>query len=178
MLKPNKKYESSPSELAAEAISDGQIEVTADGTIFKWSKSGERYETGKGMNARGYRQVGLYDKDAEKIRIVSVHIVVQTAIGGVIPEDMTVNHKNHDKSDNSAGNLELMSMIDNVKDSWCDECRSYLAENREKRAACLADYESGLSCRQLSEKYGVSCRVIYNWLHLARNERDNDRKSH
>ena len=62
---------------------------------------------------RGYAQVQLWSRC--KARTVKVHRLVADAFLGPRPLDMTVNHIDGDKLNNSAENLEFVSNLDNVR---------------------------------------------------------------
>lgn len=90
--------------------------VTKDGKVFNITTGKELhpYDTG-----RGYKQVHLYHRLEDgtyKFRSMHVHRLVAEAF---VPkpkdrgEKLEVNHKNEDKSDNRAENLEWMTHKEN-----------------------------------------------------------------
>jgi hypothetical protein len=63
-------------------------------------------------NVMGYKFVNL-SRNGEQW-VIRVHSLVATAFIGARSEGMTVNHKNCDKADNRAGNLEYMTIQENL----------------------------------------------------------------
>lgn len=64
----------------------------------------------------GYFRVCLYDRGIKKYK--TVHSLVAEAFIGRRPKGMTINHIDGDKFNNQAGNLEYMSLQDNLKHGW------------------------------------------------------------
>lgn len=62
-------------------------------------------------NGNGYLKVNLW-KDS-KGKNFYVHRLVYEAFAGEIPEDMTINHIDHDTYNNNIDNLELMTLSQN-----------------------------------------------------------------
>lgn len=86
--------------------------MTENGKV--WSKrSGEWRELATCPTPRGYPKVKL-----TKGFTVLVHLIVAAAYLGERPEGMTVNHKNGDKQDASASNLEYVTQGENNRHAW------------------------------------------------------------
>jgi hypothetical protein len=66
-----------------------------------------------GKNHHGYLFVSL--SRGGKMQTIFVHRLVAEAFIGPRPAGMTINHKNGDKEDNRASNLEFMSHADNMR---------------------------------------------------------------
>lgn len=87
-----------------------KYEVFEDGRI--WS-----YKTNKflkpGTDSSGYQQVALTDNEGNS-KMYKVHRVVYEAVTGEpIPENLEVNHRSEDKTENFFDNLELVSHKEN-----------------------------------------------------------------
>lgn len=85
--------------------------------IYTINEQGEIYQEGKRMspinNGLGYYQVKLR-KDNKRYNKY-VHRLVWETFKGTIPVGYELNHIDHDKSNNSLLNLELVSHKDNLK---------------------------------------------------------------
>jgi hypothetical protein len=86
-----------------EVLASGKYSVTADGRVFNNShrNTGERRELHYFIDADGYKLVHL-----KGIGIARLHRVVALVFLDRPPDEMNVNHKSGDISDNSAANLE------------------------------------------------------------------------
>jgi HNH endonuclease/NUMOD4 motif-containing protein len=61
----------------------------------------------------GYRSVNLYNNDGMKTKLV--HHLVAHAFHGPRPEGYVINHKNGNKADNRATNIEYTTQSENVR---------------------------------------------------------------
>lgn len=66
-------------------------------------------------------------------------------------KDYTVNHINHNKTDNNLSNLEWLSSEDNVKEAW----QSGLNEQRCIKVLCVETGEIFPSMRKACQAYGM-----------------------
>lgn len=64
-------------------------------------------------NGTGYYQIKLRYNKKRYNRYV--HRLIWETFNGIIPKNMEINHINHNKSDNSLSNLELVTHRDNLK---------------------------------------------------------------
>lgn len=76
-----------------------------------WSKHWDREIKGY-VNRNGYIQVSLKDISG-KWNTYSLHRVIWYYFNGEIPEDLQVNHKDEDKTNNRLSNLNLMTPKEN-----------------------------------------------------------------
>ena len=85
--------------------------------VYTINEQGEIYREGKRMspinNGLGYYQVKLR-KDNKRYNKY-VHRLVWETFKGLIPVGYELNHIDHDKSNNSLLNLELVTHSDNLK---------------------------------------------------------------
>lgn len=79
--------------------------IEIDGLIYRIIKILE--------NKSGYKFVKLTNDSGK--RTLYIHRLVYTTYIGSIPSDMEVNHIDHNKSDNSMDNLELVTHSENLK---------------------------------------------------------------
>lgn len=91
-----------------------RYEIRRDGTIF--STITNKTLRG-GRNSKGYLTVSLYDGSVpKKPRSYLIHRLVAEAYLGKAPDDRPhINHKNGDKLDNRAENLEYTNIRENNK---------------------------------------------------------------
>lgn len=66
----------------------------------------------KGRFESGYLRVCLY-KDGHR-KLCRIHRLVYEAFIGIVPCDMTINHKDENKENNCLENLELLTVKENV----------------------------------------------------------------
>lgn len=111
-------------------------------------------------NSHGYQRVCLYKGGKSTARNFYVHILVATAfLGPGTKERPEINHKNEDRSDNAAGNLE-----------WCDRSYNMNYGNCRRKLMCrvtqltpmgnpMATYES---CAAASRATGIGQGSISN----------------
>lgn len=70
----------------------------------------------KHIDRGGYERVSLRWLGMNKN--ASVHKLVCEAFVAVVPDGMTVNHKNGNKRDNKPSNLEVMSLAENIRHAF------------------------------------------------------------
>ena len=81
--------------------------VDEDGNIYRNDKKLSPVD-----NGLGYKQIKLRLNGVRYNRYI--HRLVWTTFNGEIPDGYEINHINHDKSDNSLKNLELVTHSDNL----------------------------------------------------------------
>lgn len=140
-------------------------------------------------NGIGYLQVGLSNQG--KIKRFYVHRLVYLIFFGEIPDDYEVNHIDHNKSNNSLSNLELVTKSENQlksrkyyniskKPIICPQCGGEKV-SRKKNSVCLNCYnkEKGKhippkedilkllesnSYVKVGKMFGVSDNTIRHWI--------------
>ena len=95
---------------------NGRYLANQDGTIYS-TMSGRNLSPGK--NSRGYFTVQLYDGSIpKKPKSHLVHRLICTAFHGQAPApNSQVNHKDGNKANNAASNLEWVSPLENTRHS-------------------------------------------------------------
>lgn len=124
----------------------------------------------------GYRQYTLHDG---KQAVIAAHRLVADAFLGPRPPGLQVNHKNLDKADNRAENLEYVSCADNVRHSIERQGRNSPrgeshpnAKLTETKVRTIRRIYPRWGWRVLAQRFGVSEGAIQgvlerkNWKHV------------
>lgn len=103
-------------------------EITIDETHFQVGNMGTIYRNGVPANIiitpDGYHQVSC------RHRSIGVHrLVAMCFVDGRTEDRNEVNHKDYDRTNNRADNLEWMTHADNVRYSACNHTASMCGEN-------------------------------------------------
>lgn len=133
-----------------------ELIVSSDGRI----KSGRTGETLKPAKRRGYDRIRIYH---------SVHVLVAQAFVPNPDDNPIVNHKNNDRRDNTAENLEWCTHVENVRHAHKQGFVTYrhgsqngAAKLTESQVEEIRRIYSLKKTKQadLAERYGVSQRTI------------------
>jgi hypothetical protein len=92
----------------------GRTDYAADankGVIY--SKKGNNLKMLKPRYAKGYQTVRLYKEGTSRNYLI--HRLIWETVNGPIPENMTVDHIDANKDNNSILNLQLLSRADNTR---------------------------------------------------------------
>ena len=133
--------------------------VDTEGNIY--SKHGESYKKRKTQkNNCGYHRVGLVTSN-RKNRAFLVHRLVAEAFISNPRKLETVNHISGDKDDNSAKNLEWMTLADNVKHAFNNGLTYGRSRNRDNDIDIKREYSGKWGdITKLSIKYGLSYPTV------------------
>jgi hypothetical protein len=130
----------------------------------------------KPSNSRGYLKLML--TAGPKRRSVTVHKVVADAFIGPLPEGFHVNHKDANKQNNSASNLEHVTPDGNIQHAVS---LGLMSRGESHGLAKLTDQivlqvrrltKQGVTARELSERFGVHIETIHrvvqrkSWTHI------------
>jgi len=137
--------------------------VTENGEIFS-SLNRRVKKLSAGTKPSGYKFVGLHDKNGVSYKHVH-RLVAQAFIPNPnrLPE---VNHKNGNKADNKASNLEWVTRSGNAchalntglnKQIGLTSCKAKLNAEQVKQI-----YKIKGSCRRIGIKFGVSAQTVWN----------------
>ena len=92
-------------------------EIQGYDPVYSIDEQGNIYRSGKKMfpvnNGIGYYQIKLRRNGKRYHRYV--HSLVWEAFNGKVPKGYEINHIDHDKSNNSLTNLELVTHSENLK---------------------------------------------------------------
>lgn len=142
--------------------------ATEDGSLYSkdYKRTGLTKVIKPAKDANGYLRTMLLS-DNGKYCTVKVHRIVALAYFG--QSDLTVNHKNGIKSDNSVSNLEYCTRGENIKHAYrVLKRQSSMREGAENRNAKLTasqvleirkwakDHGRYYGRNELAKKYGVS----------------------
>lgn len=121
-----------------------------------------RARCGKELSAikkrTGYMSVNLY-KDG-KMRTYCVHRLVAAAFIDKKPGDTQVNHKNGNKTDNRASNLEWCTGSENVKHAFDVLKRKPSGHKRFSDSQIIEIRSSSKSQRDIADEYGISRSMV------------------
>lgn len=114
--------------------------------VYSIDENGNIFRNGIKMspvnNGIGYLQIKLRKNKKRYNRYI--HRLVWETFNGEIPKGLEINHINHDKSNNSLENLELVSHSDNLKRAF-KKYGYFGSMNRPKSTLILSQTESTLS---------------------------------
>ena len=142
---------------------EGRYSISSRGRI--WSITRCRYLRPT-LHPHGYLRVNLYSDKGKKA--IGVHRLVALAFHGPQPSPAhEVNHKNCDKTDNHATNIEWATRSENQSHAYENGLRSAAGERntnaRLEDESALEIYRrrhQGESCSALAREYGISVQVV------------------
>lgn len=156
---------------------DGKYYVSSYGrvkVIYKWAKNKEKILSPM-INKDGYYQVNLSLK--KKVKHHRVHRLVAEAFVSNPNKYPMINHKDENKSNNKAENLEWCDHIYNIRyGTRTKRCFETKRKNHsfhrvltreqayEIRKTCVP-YDVAYGIKQTAKKYGVSTTIISNIVH-------------
>lgn len=115
-----------------DGYSNYEVDVE-QGTV--WSYKSNRYIGSVDKN-KGYIHIDLIDDNGDKHKWL-MHRFIWTCVYGEIPEGMTVNHINEDKSVNGISNLNLMTVAE--QNVWGTRLGRYTTSMSKPVGAYLND---------------------------------------
>lgn len=145
-----------PKDIIKECLSNNIIVAYKNGCVYSNRK---RKYLGC-LSTRGYLVCTLHFKGVRKQ--VKLHQIVWIAFNGDFDSDKVIDHINRNKTDNSIGNLRLLSAKQNSKNRRC-----YKGANNPSAKICLEDakeirrlHSSGLSYQSISNAFCVSKSLV------------------
>lgn len=148
------------------SLFDGKYKVFEDGKIVSYARHNSRELEGKITNS-GYRMIILYTPDGKKI-YKNVHRLVAEAFCPNPDNLPEVNHKDGNKLNNSADNLEWVSTRENLL-----HCRDFIGSKKNK--ITLEDAEKirelkrqGVSNAEITGLFGIKKTEIQ---YIVKNKR-------
>lgn len=139
--------------------------ITEDGRVFTHNMRNGWLSPGTDKN--GYIRYHLTNDDGKRVGIYAHQLVARAFLDN--PENKPfVNHKDHDKSNNNASNLEWCTHIENIRHDWDSGTRKVrygkdvgTAKINESVVAKIRSmYSGGASQVQLAEFFGISQPTI------------------
>lgn len=104
---------------------EGLYQASNLGNIKRTYKNGKQKILKPVKDAKGYLRVNLSKNNA--IKNVQIHrLIAKTFIG---ESNLTVNHKDKDRKNNKIGNLEYMTLLENIQYSNCKTILQFDKEN-------------------------------------------------
>jgi hypothetical protein len=143
--------------VAMRAVERGDFEIDADGTIWrvqKWGSTCDR-KRAETITRSGYLTVRT--NVGGKRVCAMAHRLVWHALRGTIPATLTINHLNGRKSDNRPGNLEVVTMSENIKHAFRIGTKDH---HGERNPACTLTDAAVASIRDTYAKGGTSLRAL------------------
>lgn len=118
MAEPNFTTEELQNEIWAPVVRfDGHYEVSNLGRVkrpagrFFWRPTEKLMKAN--TNKKGYKRIGLRVPGAKPVKVY-LHQIVAEAFHGPCPQNMQINHKDLDKGNNRASNLEYLTYRQNI----------------------------------------------------------------
>src|ERR1051326_2347282 len=144
---------------------EGQYEVSNHGRVRTVSRLMPGFVSGA-----GYHQVNVIHteiKKGKRTKKRSVHLLVAEAFLGPRPKGMVINHKDGNKRNNNASNLEYMTQPDNLRHAWVTGLMRK-GEDRPETKLTNADVleikrlltHRKLFHREIAERFGVKREVV------------------
>lgn len=136
---------------------------------FKSVKKEKILKAGK-TGCKNSQYLGVVLRKKGKSKSTYVHRIVATAFIPNPENKKTVNHKDLDKLNNKATNLEWATYKENIQHSWengactphsvkgIDHWKNKLTENQVREIKSL--FNKKMKIREIAEKYGVSFGCI------------------
>ena len=108
----------------------------------------------------GYHRVAVWDSEMQRNHTALVSRILWEHRHGEIPDDLEVNHKNGDKSNNGAANLELLTQPENIRHAHeTGLCQDVLRSPLELEIA--AALETGMTHAEAAKRFGVGKGTVH-----------------
>lgn len=142
---------------------EGLYEVSDSGDVL--SLVSKKILASTPDSKRGYQRVWLYKDGVRKEMYVHRAVAMAWVPGDI---SLTVNHKDGDKQNNKASNLEWLSNADNLRHAFSTGIRKNLGKKRGKTYAIPSDMldslfsliRSGRSIRSVAIEFGVGIKTL------------------
>ncbi len=146
------------------------IAVTDGGLVYNLN-TGKRLK--QAIDKYGYNQVSVWSKKLKKIKSYKVHRLVALAFIENKDSLVTVNHKNSNKLDNRAYNLEWLSSGDNTR-HWIKNNPKQvslrlekISKAKSKRISCIELDKEWKSAKSASIELDLNVGSIQNSARLG-----------
>lgn len=134
--------------------------------IYKISNKG-RVKNKKGellnsSSSNGYQYIGLNKEGKRKNKCV--HRLVAQAFIDNYSENLDVNHKDFNRSNNNVENLECVTRGENFRYSYYNNRVPLPPPQEPKSIICITDNKIFSSIKEASDYYKINCSLICNQL--------------
>lgn len=163
-----------------EASSEGRIRSVAIQTSSTGRKRGRVLSPKPHRRRKGYLCIRFCVPGAKK-KSATVHQSVALTFIGPVPEGCQVNHKDGNKENNRPGNLEYVTVLENIRHSWetglhKNDCRkgesNREAKLTEEDVRTIRAIYPAKSLTELAVMFGVTNQAISfvvkrkTWTHI------------
>lgn len=135
---------------------------TEDGDVFLWGVTKLNPSPGSG----GYQRI-RYMRGREVSQCLAHRVVASSWCSGY-GEGMAVNHKDGDKLNNHASNLEWVTWAENTKHAYANGLNNQSGDNHSRRKLSSSDVaviremlSRGVRTMEIAEAFGIGQRQIY-----------------
>ena len=113
-------------------------------------------------NLNGYQTIYLYKNNKGKNKYV--HRLVAQAFIDNYSENLDVNHKDFNRSNNNVENLECVTRGENFRYSYYNNRVPLPPPQEPKSIICITDNKIFSSIKEASDYYKINCSLICNQL--------------
>lgn len=160
------------------ALAAKTLWVDPEGNVWKLKKGTLKMvnPAWNGRNRDRYQNIWIPDPDdPRRAAQMYLHRVAYIAQHGYIPDDMTIDHYNGDRKNNTSENLRIVTQEENSTHAYeVGDKVAYIMGYRLWRAEILAEYESSDDpeiIKKIAARENRTIRTIQEILRKARKER-------
>jgi len=152
---------------------EGLYEISDCGEVMSlnYRKKNIRHPLSIFCNPKGYRMVNLAKEGKSKSYRIN-RLMAATFLGMDLDCDLTVDHKDEDKSNDVLTNLQILSRGDNMRKSSLGSKSKRAKINEEIAKSIKEDITLGLRLKTIAESRGVSYTTVVDikrgrtWSHV------------
>jgi HNH endonuclease len=147
-------------------VESGDLSIDNDGRVWRVRAFGEPITPRRLLRRTklGYLQINAVVPSVGRCLLCLAHRLVWFHFNGPIPEGLTINHKNGDKTDNRPGNLELATRKEQMLHSRDVLKNAHGQRGRQHHEARLSEadvreirrrYAAGEQQRSIASAFGI-----------------------